>query len=456
MNAIHFNAALKIAAKYYSDATASADDTAIYVIRDLLGRITFAVDSEEANYPEKAKLILEGAADALGAFASAKVVLFRDEVYNFDAFFREGQWHEAIVQYPTDGQKLITVSVPLMDRQITGQDWLSVSNAEKAQHPTRVVFYSLKGGVGRSTALVMLALHLAKQGKRVLLLDFDLESPGLSSLLLQSENAASFGIVDWFVEDAVSQGTDVLRDMLTTSPLSDAVEGVIRVASAAGLDEEDYLAKLSRTYADLPSTEGVKRFAARMIQFVEALEEQERPDVVLIDSRAGLHDLAAVSIVSLADVALLFSANSQQNWDGYRHLFKHWQRIPDIARQVRDRLQIVYGLFPETDQEDRVKSFLRNSWDLFRDTLYDEIPAESSPGAIDAAPDGSDRFSFDESDVAAPHFPWIVRWNQRFLEFDPLLPEEIGGLNARDIENAYGSFLFNLDQWLIERKNGAH
>src|SRR5436309_1697080 len=42
-----------------------------------------------------------------------------------------------------------------------------------------VTFYSYKGGVGRSRALANTAYQLARSGKRVLCVDFDLEAPGL-------------------------------------------------------------------------------------------------------------------------------------------------------------------------------------------------------------------------------------------------------------------------------------
>ncbi len=42
-----------------------------------------------------------------------------------------------------------------------------------------ITFYSYKGGVGRSLALANIATRLAEFGKRVCLLDFDLEAPGL-------------------------------------------------------------------------------------------------------------------------------------------------------------------------------------------------------------------------------------------------------------------------------------
>jgi len=42
-----------------------------------------------------------------------------------------------------------------------------------------VTFYSYKGGVGRTFALANVAVLLAKRGKRVLIMDWDLEAPGL-------------------------------------------------------------------------------------------------------------------------------------------------------------------------------------------------------------------------------------------------------------------------------------
>ena len=42
-------------------------------------------------------------------------------------------------------------------------------------------FYSFKGGVGRTMALVNVAVELVRQGRRVLAVDFDLEAPGLDT-----------------------------------------------------------------------------------------------------------------------------------------------------------------------------------------------------------------------------------------------------------------------------------
>ena len=44
-----------------------------------------------------------------------------------------------------------------------------------------VTFYSFKGGVGRTLALMNVAAELAKTGNNVAVLDFDLEAPGLDT-----------------------------------------------------------------------------------------------------------------------------------------------------------------------------------------------------------------------------------------------------------------------------------
>jgi cellulose biosynthesis protein BcsQ len=46
-----------------------------------------------------------------------------------------------------------------------------------------VTFYSFKGGVGRTLALANVGVVLAQRGHRVLVIDFDLEAPGLTRYL---------------------------------------------------------------------------------------------------------------------------------------------------------------------------------------------------------------------------------------------------------------------------------
>lgn len=451
-----FNDALRQAAQAVQESTLPKE-WPVRVVRDVYGRVRFAIDCNADQYPVAAREHLESALAKLGVYATKGEIIFRDDLSNPDLLFKSPDWHLTTVSggFDEEGQAQPELSVQVLDRQIMGQDWLNPI-AEPGPHPHRIVFYGLKGGVGRSTALAMVAYGLAREGKRVLLLDFDLESPGLSGLLLPPERVAEFGLVDWFVEDAVGQGDSVLRSLVSSSPLADTTFGAIRVASAMGQGETAYLSKLARVYADVPSREGrpgLQRFAARMQYVVQQLEAQEQPDVVLIDSRAGLHDVAAISITSLADTALLFATDGAQNWLGYEQLFAHWQHRPEVCKQVRERLAIVQALAPKSNREARSHAFLNHAYELFSSTLYDEIAPPPSTDAAVPLPVtqfNDDLYNPDMGDEAAPHFPIRVDWDEVFQEFDPKVRPEQGGVSDAEIEAKFGALI----SWVKSRLPG--
>jgi cellulose biosynthesis protein BcsQ len=444
---VRFSDALRIAAFATKSKTLHVDQP-VRIVRDVYGRIRFALNCELGQYPEASRLELEAVQKALGGFSTSSGLLFRDDFSNPDVIFNSLDWHNTTVSgaVDEDGVQQLDVAVMVLDRQITGQDWLNTSLPEAASHPHRLVFYGLKGGVGRSTSLAMVAYGLARQGKRVLLIDFDLESPGLSGLLLPPERVAEFGLVDWFVEDSVGQGEDVLRSMVSSSPLAETTTGDIRVAAAMGQGEQAYLSKLARAYADIPSASGPQRFASRMHRIVELLETQEKPDVVLIDSRAGLHDIAAVSITLLADTTLLFATDGTQNWLGYQQLFAHWQHRPEVSAQVRERLAIVRALTPQRDREKKIKLFREHAYELFSSTLYDVI----LPPNLDQPQPEAELFNPAMEDESAPHFPIIVDWDDRFQEFDVSLRPEHGGVRDAQIDATFGALI----EWVTTRVAG--
>ncbi|MFY4257095.1 ParA family protein [Achromobacter xylosoxidans] len=440
MSIVRFNDALREAARALAKLRLPAEPTP-RLMRDVFGRLRFAVNCRADAYPAEALTDLKNAQLALGAFATSGEVLTHESFSFPEKVFSDPDWHLTLVDlgHDEDGNSLGTASVTLLDRQITGQDWLRpADNAQKVGRPHRMVFFGLKGGVGRSTALCMTAWGLARQGKRVLLLDLDLESPGLSGLVLPPERAAEFGVVDWLIEDAVGQSETVLPRMVAASPLGESTIGEIRVVAAIGQNETGYLAKLARAYADVPSAEGPQRMGQRLLRLVEALEAQENPDVILIDSRAGLHDLAAVAITSIADTALLFASDGAQSWSGYRQLFFHWQQRPEIAERVRERLAIVRALTPTTNREAGVHRFQQRAYDLFAETLYDEIPTHPDGESIE---DTAELFHPREADESAPHAPILIDWDEQFQEFDPMLRPEDGGVSQTRIEATFGTLI---------------
>ena len=325
----------------------------------------------------------------------------------------------------------------LLDRLITGGDWLRPQFPDAPPRVPRATFYGLKGGVGRSTALALFARHLAGRGKNVLVLDLDLESPGVGSLLLPTDAFPPSGLVDWFVEDAVGAPDGALLDELTAvSPLAAATQGQILIAPAHGLGEMAYVPKLARVTLDVRGPNGIESFSMRLHRLIESLERRWKPDVVLLDSRAGLHDVAAISLTRLGALALLFAAHGEQTWQGYRLLFRHWQAHFGVLPHFRENLRVVDALVPETGRHEHRAASLAAAHALFEETIYEE-----------SAPDAQDAFNFALDDPDAPHHSVPIFWDRAFQGFDPSAAP--AAVSDAEVAAAYGEFLQTCERLLL-------
>jgi len=176
-----------------------------------------------------------------------------------------------------------------------------------------VVFYSVRGGVGRSTSLSLVALELARRGHRVAAVDFDLESPGLDVLLTRdradSQERASQGVVDFL--DARTRGEAFnLEDIILPLELPGDYTGRLFLMPAGRCDDE-YLAALDRL--DLKQMYERSGLLNPVRQLRAELEERLDPDIVLVDSRTGYSDAALVSLFDLADAAVIVMVPDLQN-----------------------------------------------------------------------------------------------------------------------------------------------
>src|SRR5437588_11644864 len=77
-----------------------------------------------------------------------------------------------------------------------------------------ITFYSFKGGVGRTMALVNVAAELARRGRKVLVVDFDLEAPGLETYKHLRPPKPLPGIVEYVTEFRRTQQVPNLLDYL--------------------------------------------------------------------------------------------------------------------------------------------------------------------------------------------------------------------------------------------------
>src|SRR5690242_20232247 len=82
---------------------------------------------------------------------------------------------------------------------------------------TVCTFYSYKGGVGRSMAVANVAALLSQWNRKVLLVDWDLEAPGLERYFqkfLSGSRRRSDGIVDLFASIALGETLDWRKSLL--------------------------------------------------------------------------------------------------------------------------------------------------------------------------------------------------------------------------------------------------
>lgn len=392
----------------------------VYINRDLNGRVRLIVSAQweqEQDAVDQLRQIAQEIHQGLGkhAFPPEQAILYEERLEDI-AF--------GLPLFPIDGIDRVF----LIDRLATQGNWATIASAS-VQAP-RIVFFSIKGGVGRSTAMAATAWSLAQSGKRVLILDLDLESPGLSTSLLPLDRRPKFGITDWLVEDLVDNGDEVFDNMVASSGLSH--DGDIYVVPAHGAESGEYVSKLGRAWMPKAGGGGQESWSQRLQRLIKGLENRWAPDVILIDSRAGIDEVASACVTDLgAILVLLFALDGDQTWSGYRILFRHW-RTTAVVREIRERLQIVGALIPELGGVDYATGLREAAWTLFAEELYDELPAGTAAS--------SDLWSFDSVDEVAPHFPWTIRWIRSFNSLQSV-HSRLKEVDAAEVSSVFGPLI---------------
>lgn len=369
----------------------------VAIVRDVLGRCRLVLDDRQGRLSAEFVRAAGDRLQELGPYCARPPALLASDL--LDAGSLLATPGRIVIDKASESRGEVSV----IERTLIGSDWWTVGE-RPTEHlgPDYLAFYSLKGGVGRSTAAVFLARALAERGRSVLLVDLDLESPGLSSLVLDQESLPLFGVVDLLAEAAV--GNNVTEEAIVRSThLQPASSGQIWVLPAGGRPRPgyQYLPKLDRAYLEIPGDEltgAAIGFGERLLQVLELATTEvakrgTNPSVVILDCRAGLHDLAGVALTHIADLGLLFAGDTAQTWWGYRTMFEQWAQRPEDARRIRERLKIVAALVDKSGPDDYLAGFTERAADCFS-AIYDQGEADD-PGAFSPSP----------TDRSAPHFP---------------------------------------------------
>ncbi len=401
------------------------------VLRDIFGRLSFIVPE---TVDDNESLALK-AADfrALVEYVDEVApLIFTDAEFSSDLINEQGQVFDL-----DDGGEFT-----LLDRRLAGDDWLSAPQPP-ASNPPRFAFYGLKGGVGRSTALAVASADLASRGKNVLVIDLDLEAPGLGSILLRDDRLPEFGVLDYLASEAAGVDTKaILQDLVGGSPFTTGA-GVVDVVPVIGTSTLEhpsgFFSKLARAYTPgaLRGRYQEKGFSEKIEGLINDLTALRRYDAVLLDVRAGLHETSAASLLSLGAFVFMFGVSSSQTLADYRILLlairnsiRSWPESPDLRGQFR----MVQARAPSALGDHALHRI--DSWKLWLETLYDAVGDE---------PD-ADAFSFDLDDSSGPHYPWVIPNAEAYLSFDPRRSADY--LDRSSYAAVFGNFLTNLNRMI--------
>src|SRR5690348_9928037 len=202
-----------------------------------------------------------------------------------------------------------------------------------------ITFYSYKGGTGRTMAVANVAWILASNGKRVLVVDWDLDAPGLHRFfhpfLDESMISATPGVVEIINNYALA------AERPGVTPQEWYLENGQVVHHAVSLEWKEFsrdacldflsAGRQNRDYStDLFSLDW-DNFYHRLHggEFFRTMREdmKESYDYVLIDSRTGLSDIADICTIELPDTLVVCYTLNDQSMDGGA----------SIARQINSR-----------------------------------------------------------------------------------------------------------------------
>jgi len=246
-----------------------------------------------------------------------------------------------------------------------------------------LTFYSYKGGVGRSMGLANVAALLSRWRRKVLIVDWDLEAPGIESYF---ENYAPIskireqkpGVID-LVHSLTTKDKIDWHDCLISVPLSNhkgfEVAEELKIISA-GKDAGDYVSHVQNTdWGEMfrSTNLGIQLEALRS-------EWKDEFDFILIDSRTGITDIGGVCTIHLPDILVVWFTTNETSVQGVKH-------VADQARLAQndlpfDRNPLLVLPVPSRD-ESRTELKKATAWQERFSQLFADFYSEWLPKGLD-------------------------------------------------------------------------
>ena len=191
--------------------------------------------------------------------------------------------------------------------------------------PLWVSFYSYKGGVGRSMALANLATLLARKGRRVFMIDFDLEAPGLDSFHELGVEGKQQGVVEYAHEFQKTKIAPDIRPYVQECKFPKPVRGKAWLMPSGKKDGAYNKQRASVDWEELYASTLGEPFIAN---WKAAIQRIYKPDYVFVDSRTGLTDVGGICTLHLPDLVVLLFGLNDQNLHGIAAVLQTIRNAP--------------------------------------------------------------------------------------------------------------------------------
>lgn len=409
----HFAEARQEVAKHFqADSGIRRRLERICLIWDLQGRLRVLLKLARGEDPGSIRSEIEPKMEALASpFWTGDVWMWLPESPGADRAVYELAWTEARMLDPGPPEMRV------LERHLSKGAWFG-SRVEvpwplNDSTPPILSFYSFKGGVGRTTGLLSLAIQLARSGRRVAVVDLDLEAPGVMSALVPPDGIQpSCGVLDYMLErPLVNSGDDFsLADFYyVVDDRRVIMDGVPLTVVPSGRLDTHYLQKLARLdYERLYAlSSGTAGHPSPLVDLLKSLRGQLKADYLLLDSRAGFNDMGGLALSGISHLDVIFGLNSEQSWNGLELVVRFLGRDRVESDLPQLECLLVHAMAPEPGpgREVAVAEFQEKAYDLFSEEYYDE---EGSEGEWPLpAPDAAEQ----------PHYPVVLGFDPRVQRY---------------------------------------
>jgi len=235
-----------------------------------------------------------------------------------------------------------------------------------------ITFFSYKGGVGRTLAAANFAAYLAKLGLNVVIMDFDLEAPGVDSKFpaFTLPNGQQ-GLIDCILEFQ-RQGycSFPVEEMYCKVPISSSRgDCSLSIIPAGDYLAPNYPAKLNELdwgflFSERP---GVAFFQGLLAQIEASLD----PDVLVIDSRTGFSEIGGLCTQQLADETVILTSLASESIKMTRHLARII-RESEVSHQLGKQVdtKIVISRIPKPENIEALKAHCCDLFDIEEPKLF--------------------------------------------------------------------------------------